>query len=93
MPEVTGVACGAILSNYQRVRVEHVCVASSASPAPVRAITCPELITSLRLVLRRCSRLGLTPIAYLWERDQKELLGEMVAAGMESVLVKVAGAG
>lgn len=24
MPEVQGVACGAILSNYQRVRVEHV---------------------------------------------------------------------
>ncbi len=42
---------------------------------------------------RSCSRLGLTPIAYLWERDQKELLGEMVAAQMESVLVKVAGAG
>ncbi|GAA5889506.1 hypothetical protein JCM5296_005970 [Sporobolomyces johnsonii] len=63
-PEVEGVACGAILSNYQRVRVEHV-----------------------------CSRLGLTPIAYLWERDQPELLGEMVDAEMESVLVKVAGAG
>lgn len=64
MPEVEAVACGAILSNYQRVRVEHV-----------------------------CSRLKLTPIAYLWERNQEELLSEMVAAGMESVLVKVAGAG
>ena len=41
----------------------------------------------------RCSRLGLTPIAYLWERNQEELLSEMVSAGMESVLVKVAGAG
>jgi len=40
-----------------------------------------------------CSQLGLTPIAYLWERDQKELLGEMVESGQESVLVKVAGAG
>ncbi|KAL8291440.1 hypothetical protein RQP46_002418 [Phenoliferia psychrophenolica] len=64
MPEVEAVACGAILSNYQRVRVEHV-----------------------------CSRLKLTPIAYLWERNQTELLNEMVGAGMESVLVKVAGAG
>ncbi|GAA5907652.1 hypothetical protein JCM6882_008939 [Rhodosporidiobolus microsporus] len=64
MPEVQAVSAGAILSNYQRVRVEHV-----------------------------CQRLGLTPIAYLWERDQKELLGEMVEAGMECVLVKVAGAG
>lgn len=35
----------------------------------------------------------LTPIAYLWERNQTELLREMVEAGMESVLVKVAGAG
>ncbi|KAM0750899.1 hypothetical protein T439DRAFT_325947 [Meredithblackwellia eburnea MCA 4105] len=64
LPQIQGVACGAILSNYQRVRVEHV-----------------------------CSRLGLTPIAYLWERSQPELLREMVLAGMNSVLVKVAGAG
>lgn len=40
-----------------------------------------------------CARLGLTPLAYLWERSQPELLREMVEAGMESVLVKVAGAG
>jgi len=33
MPEVTGVACGAILSNYQRVRVEHVQVVASP-PGP-----------------------------------------------------------
>ncbi|EGU11487.1 Meiotically up-regulated 71 protein [Rhodotorula toruloides ATCC 204091] len=64
MPLVQGVSVGAILSNYQRVRVEHV-----------------------------CARLGLTPLAYLWERSQPELLREMVEAGMESVLVKVAGAG
>ncbi|SCV72945.1 BQ2448_6870 [Microbotryum intermedium] len=63
-PTVQGVAVGAILSNYQRVRVEQV-----------------------------CSRLGLVPIAYLWERNQADLLGEMVRAGMDSVLVKVAGAG
>ncbi|KDE05916.1 hypothetical protein MVLG_03729 [Microbotryum lychnidis-dioicae p1A1 Lamole] len=63
-PTVQGVAVGAILSNYQRVRVEQV-----------------------------CSRLGLVPIAYLWDRNQTDLLGEMVRAGMESVLVKVAGAG
>lgn len=33
MPEVTGVACGAILSNYQRVRVEHVQVLRSLRPS------------------------------------------------------------
>ncbi|GAA5965691.1 hypothetical protein JCM3765_003218 [Sporobolomyces pararoseus] len=64
MPQVEAVAAGAILSNYQRVRVEHV-----------------------------CSRLGLASIAYLWQRDQKELLNEMVMSGQQSVLVKVAGAG
>ncbi|GAA6011492.1 hypothetical protein JCM10207_002637 [Rhodosporidiobolus poonsookiae] len=64
MPEVEGVAAGAILSNYQRVRVEHV-----------------------------CSRLSLTPLAFLWERPQPALLREMIAAQMNSVLVKVAGAG
>ena len=58
---VKGVAVGAILSDYQRVRVESVCL-----------------------------RLGLTPLAYLWQRDQADLLGEMVRVGMESVLVKVA---
>ncbi|GAA6054795.1 hypothetical protein JCM3770_007438 [Rhodotorula araucariae] len=63
-PSVRAVAAGAILSNYQRVRVEHV-----------------------------CARLGLTPLAPLWERDQKALLDEMVQAGIHSVLVKVAGAG
>ncbi|BGP43325.1 hypothetical protein JCM10450v2_007476 [Rhodotorula kratochvilovae] len=63
-PSLRAVAAGAILSNYQRVRVEHVCL-----------------------------RLGLVPLAPLWEREQKELLAEMVDAGMRSVLVKVAGAG
>ncbi|KAG0709763.1 hypothetical protein DFH29DRAFT_1012164 [Suillus ampliporus] len=63
-PDVQGVSVGAILSNYQRVRVEHV-----------------------------CRRLSLTPLAYLWQRDQAELLSEMIAAGIESVLIKVAGIG
>ncbi|KAG1907061.1 meiotically up-regulated 71 protein [Suillus fuscotomentosus] len=63
-PDVQGVAVGAILSNYQRVRVEHV-----------------------------CRRLSLTPLAYLWQRDQAELLSEMIAAGVKSVLIKVAGIG
>lgn len=63
-PDIQGVSVGAILSNYQRVRVEHV-----------------------------CSRLGLTPLAYLWQRDQAELLNEMVEARMEAILIKVAGIG
>ncbi|GAA5904426.1 hypothetical protein JCM8208_004191 [Rhodotorula glutinis] len=63
-PDVEAITVGAILSNYQRVRVEHV-----------------------------CARLGLVPLAYLWERDQVDLLADMVDAGIESILVKVAGAG
>ncbi|KAI0638098.1 hypothetical protein C8Q77DRAFT_1153777 [Trametes polyzona] len=63
-PDVQAVSVGAILSNYQRVRVEHV-----------------------------CRRLGLTPLSYLWQRDQEELLSEMIEAGMESILIKVAGIG
>ncbi|KAG2152366.1 meiotically up-regulated 71 protein [Suillus cothurnatus] len=63
-PDVQGVSVGAILSNYQRVRVEHV-----------------------------CRRLSLTPLSYLWQRDQAELLSEMIAAGIKSVLIKVAGIG
>ncbi|KZT62931.1 hypothetical protein CALCODRAFT_526295 [Calocera cornea HHB12733] len=63
-PDVQAVSVGAILSSYQRVRVEHV-----------------------------CRRLGLTPLAYLWQRDQVELLQEMVDSGVNAILIKVAGIG
>ncbi|KAF8914026.1 hypothetical protein CPB84DRAFT_1758186 [Gymnopilus junonius] len=63
-PDVEGVSVGAILSNYQRVRVEHV-----------------------------CRRLHLTALCFLWQRNQEELLTEMIDAGMEAILIKVAGIG
>ncbi|KAF8205097.1 hypothetical protein BJ912DRAFT_940247 [Pholiota molesta] len=63
-PNVKGVSVGAILSNYQRVRVEHV-----------------------------CRRLNLTPLCFLWQRDQAELLSEMIDSGMDAILIKVAGIG
>ncbi|KAG1462904.1 hypothetical protein G6F56_005413 [Rhizopus delemar] len=63
-PDVQGVSSGAILSSYQKVRVENV-----------------------------CDRLGLTSLAYLWERDQKELLKEMADAGVHAILIKVAAMG
>ncbi|KAI8880057.1 hypothetical protein K501DRAFT_325209 [Backusella circina FSU 941] len=63
-PDIKGVSVGAILSNYQRVRVEHV-----------------------------CNRLGLMSFAYLWRRDQKELLYEMANAGVNAVLIKIAAIG
>ncbi|KAI8072649.1 protein E01A2.5 [Gongronella butleri] len=63
-PDAKGVSVGAIMSNYQRVRVEHV-----------------------------CERLGLESLAYLWERDQRELLMEMANAGVNAILIKVAAMG
>lgn len=62
-PEVEAVSCGAILSTYQRNRVEDV-----------------------------CSRLGLISLAYLWQRDQRELLNEMTKS-VEAVVVKTASMG
>ena len=55
----------------------------------------PKLPRNLRLNFRKCScsRLSLTPLTYLWQRDQAELLSEMIEAGMEAVLIKVAGIG
>ncbi|KAJ1850297.1 hypothetical protein H4R99_002314 [Coemansia sp. RSA 1722] len=40
-----------------------------------------------------CDRLGLTMLAYLWQRDQKELLHEMVENKIDAVLIKVAAMG
>ncbi|CAI2303960.1 unnamed protein product [Caenorhabditis sp. 36 PRJEB53466] len=63
-PSVRGVSAGAILSSYQKVRVEDV-----------------------------CSRLGLTPLCFLWEREQNGLLAEMVSDGLDAILIKVAAIG
>lgn len=63
-PEVEAVSCGAILSHYQRTRVENV-----------------------------CDRLGLTSLAYLWQRNQEKLMQEMCSLGLEARLIKVAAVG
>ena len=63
-PEIEGVSCGAILSNYQRDRVENV-----------------------------CSRLQLVSLTFLWQKEQRQLLREMIDFGIHAVLVKVAAAG
>ena len=62
--EVVAISCGALFSNYQRIRVEHV-----------------------------CSRLGLTPLSFLWRIPQHRLLDAMIADGVQAVLVKVAAPG
>ncbi|KAF5208880.1 hypothetical protein E0198_004782 [Clavispora lusitaniae] len=63
-PDVEAVSCGAILSHYQRTRVENV-----------------------------CDRLGLTSLAYLWQRDQAELMREICGSGLDARLIKVAAIG
>ncbi|ODQ80186.1 hypothetical protein BABINDRAFT_161162 [Babjeviella inositovora NRRL Y-12698] len=63
-PDVRGVSVGAILSTYQRTRVENV-----------------------------CARLGLTSLAYLWQRDQTVLMREMCASGLDARIIKVAAIG
>lgn len=40
-----------------------------------------------------CARLGLTTFAYLWQRDQSELLAEMIGSGVQAILIKVAALG
>ncbi|KAH8368418.1 hypothetical protein KR084_011326 [Drosophila pseudotakahashii] len=62
--QVDAVAVGAILSDYQRVRVENV-----------------------------CSRLNLISLAYLWRRDQTELLQEMIDCQVHAIIIKVAALG
>ncbi|KAK5643599.1 hypothetical protein RI129_007444 [Pyrocoelia pectoralis] len=61
---VEGVSVGAILSDYQRNRVENV-----------------------------CARLQLTPLAYLWQRNQNELLCEMIKCEIDAIIIKVAALG
>lgn len=63
-PDIEAVSVGAILSSYQRTRVEDVCF-----------------------------RLGLTSLAYLWQRDQADLMNEMCNSGMDARIVKVAAIG
>ncbi|KAF9439359.1 ATP binding domain 4 [Entomortierella beljakovae] len=63
-PDLEAVSVGAILSNYQRIRVENV-----------------------------CGRLGLMTLAYLWQRDQEELLNEMAQSGVNAILIKIAAIG
>ncbi len=43
--------------------------------------------------LCRCVRLQLQPLAYLWRRDQAELLREIISSGLQALLIKVAAYG
>lgn len=57
---------------------------------PMRA---PRADPSLCHLFRRCTRLRLQPLAYLWRRDQEALLGEMVSRDVHALIIKVAAFG
>lgn len=51
------------------------------------------LLLKWDMFVGRCSRLGLVAIAYLWRRDQGELLQEMVDCQINAIIIKVAALG
>lgn len=44
-------------------------------------------------LVNRCSRLNLISLAYLWRRDQTELLQEMIDCQVFAIIIKVAAMG
>lgn len=41
----------------------------------------------------RCLRLGLTPLCFMWNRSQQQLLREMVNWGLNALVIKTASMG
>jgi diphthine-ammonia ligase len=81
---VKAVSSGAILSNYQRKRVEYVCEELGLGEYPHPLIHHFFFLLFLSSLLLR-----LVSLAYLWQRDQKELLLEMIENDVEAVVIKV----
>ena len=52
-----------------------------------------EGINNVSLFHLSCARLGLVSLAYLWQREQDELLHEMVDNGVEAILIKISSMG
>lgn len=44
-------------------------------------------------MFHRCVRLNIVPLAYLWQRDQEELLQEMIKCEIDAIIIKVAALG
>ncbi|GAB1286700.1 Diphthine--ammonia ligase [Apodemus speciosus] len=51
-----------------------------------------DLYELLKLV-KGCKRLNLQPLAYLWQRNQEDLLREMIASNVKAIIIKVAALG
>lgn len=43
----------------------------------------------MKIIVLSCQRLGLVSLAYLWRRNQKELLQEMIVNGVDAIIIKV----
>lgn len=83
-PDVQAVTSGAIASDYQRTRVEHVrCFCVTPWVVGMLCFT----------ILQVCVCLGLVSLSPLWHRPQAALLRLMVEAGIDAVLIKVAALG
>ena len=54
---------------------------------------CFPIISNLDVFVLSCARLGLTVLAFLWRRDQEDLLSEMCQCGLKAILIKVAALG
>ena len=54
---------------------------------------CGRPVKLLSSPLLRCTRLGLVCLAYLWRREQGELLQEMIMVGVKAIVIKVASMG
>lgn len=101
MRQTTGAACVTTLSYAPTAPGDEVedllfllCDVKAAHPE-VTAVCAGALWSDYQRlrVESAASRAGLLSLAYLWRRDQAELLDEMVAAGVHAVLVKVAAVG
>ncbi|XP_022246781.1 diphthine--ammonia ligase-like isoform X3 [Limulus polyphemus] len=62
---------------------------------PIEGVSVGAIMSNYQRVraLNVCDRLGLTMLAYLWQRDQEELLQEMIDCQVEAILIKVAALG
>lgn len=70
-PEVKGVSCGAIVSNYQRIRIEHVCVRLGLTPLTYmwlrdRNTLLDEIVSSgIEAIVVKVAGAGLLPEKHL----------------------------
>lgn len=68
-------------------------LSTSIEKAITRIIILSIEYGNLNLFTYSCNRLGIIALAYLWRRDQEELLQEMIDCNIKAIIVKVAALG